>query len=257
MQEILSSQGKVDLNSVHKLQQQSLIVLLPLTQTYCSIFYPCNNMLHRFMHADAQAAHLTLQPAPWSPLSLPGPHKHPRGRLRAPGNDGQQVASAAKKISFFSLTQTTPAKRATDRSLLLAYFLLRNTSDFFVSVQFVCADLHSLLQPDAILHCVSSHLLLGMSQHQSEGMLSLPTGCMAQQNSNSHSQAGREKIWDQKPNLHCLNILLSPNLILNGSDQSALSTKAAKSCKTSGFVLKRTRQGTANFTSYGTARQLQ
>lgn len=193
MQEILSSQGKVDLNSVHKLQQQSLIVLLPLTQTYCSIFYPCNNMLHRFMHADAQAAHLTLQPAPWSPLSLPGPHKHPRGRLRAPGNDGQQVASAAKKISFFSLTQTTPAKRATDRSLLLAYFLLRNTSDFFVSVQFVCADLHSLLQPDAILHCVSSHLLLGMSQHQSEGMLSLPTGCMAQQNSNSHSQAGREK----------------------------------------------------------------
>lgn len=115
MQEILSSQGKVDLNSVHKLQQQSLIVLLPLTQTYCSIFYPCNNMLHRFMHADAQAAHLTLQPAPWSPLSLPGPHKHPRGRLRAPGNDGQQVASAAKKLPL----QKEPL---TDHSCLLTFF---------------------------------------------------------------------------------------------------------------------------------------
>lgn len=258
MQEILSSQGKVNLNSVHKLQQQSLIVLLLLTQTHCSIFYPCNNMLHRFMHADAQAAHLTLHPAPWSPLLLPGPHKHPMGRQAQGSREWRPAGGFCYQKDQFLFTHTNyPCKKShwqiTPACLLsfqkhlrflcvCAVCVCRPTQPFAARCNIALRQLPPTTghEPAPIWrHALLAHRLYGAAKQQ------LPlTGW-------------KGKIWDQKPNLHCLNILLSPNLILNGSDQSALSTKAAKSCKTSGFVLKRTRQGTANFTSYGTARQLQ
>lgn len=122
MQETLSSQDKVNLNSVHKFQQQSWIVLLRLTQTLCSFFYPCNSMLHSFMHADAQAAHLTLHPAPQSPLLLPGPHKHPWE-----GSELQEMTASnglllpKRSISFHSHKPPLQKEPMTNHSCLLSF----------------------------------------------------------------------------------------------------------------------------------------
>lgn len=167
----------------------------------CSFFYPCNSMLHSFMHADAQAAHLMLHPAPRSPLPLPGPHKHPWE-----GSELQEMTASSRlllpkrSISFHSPKSSLQKEPLANHSCLLSFqkhpkficvcsvCVCRPTQPFAARCNIALCQLPPTTEHKPVLiwrhHALLAHRLCDAAKQQ------LPL------------TSWKGKIWDQKPNLH-------------------------------------------------------